>query len=137
LSKKDVNQHHELIKKMFHNKEGILWVRLTDYNHPWTALVLPRKYQKEALCEAHNSIYGGHDATLKMYIKITSLYYWPGIYKDVKQHVQTCLTCQQRKRSPTKPTPLSLLPIPECPNWRIHADLFGPMLTADSNKKFV
>jgi len=23
------------------------------------------------------------------------------------------------------------------PNWRIHADLFGPMLTADSNKKFV
>ncbi len=52
-------------------------------------------------------------------------------------HVQTCLTCQQRKQSPTKPTPLSPLPILECPNWRIHAHLFGPMLTADSNKKFV
>jgi hypothetical protein len=35
------------------------------------------------------------------------------------------------------PTPLQPLPIPERPNWRIHADLFGPMLTADSNKKFV
>jgi Integrase core domain len=34
-------------------------------------------------------------------------------------------------------TPLQPLPIPERPNWRIHADLFGPMLTADSNKKFV
>jgi transposase InsO family protein len=36
-----------------------------------------------------------------------------------------------------KPTQLAPLPIPECPNWRIHADLFGPMLTADSNKKFI
>jgi hypothetical protein len=52
-------------------------------------------------------------------------------------HVQTCLTCQQQKRLPTKPTLLSPLPIPECQNWRFHADLFGPMLTADSNKKFV
>jgi hypothetical protein len=60
-----------------------------------------------------------------------------GIYQDIKMHVQTCLTCQQWKWSPTKPTPLSPLPIPECPNWRIHADLFGPMLAADSNKKFV
>jgi transposase InsO family protein len=36
-----------------------------------------------------------------------------------------------------KPTPLAPLPILERPNWRIHADLFGPMLTADSNKKFI
>jgi len=97
LSRKNVNQHLELIKKMFHDKEGILWVRLTNYNYPRTALLLPKKYQKEALCKAHNSIFGGHDATLKTYIKITSSYYWPGIYQDVKQHVQTCLTCQQRK----------------------------------------
>jgi len=70
-------------------------------------------------------------------MKISSSYYWPGLFKDVKTHVQTCLTCQQRKRSNSKPTPLQPLPIPERPNWRIHADLFRPMLTADSNKKFV
>ncbi len=29
------------------------------------------------------------------------------------------------------------LPIPDCPNLWIHADLFGPMITADSHKKFV
>ncbi len=34
-------------------------------------------------------------------------------------------------------TPLAPLPIPDRPNLWIHADLFGPMLTADSNKKFV
>ncbi len=45
--------------------------------------------------------------------------------------------CQQRKKSTNKKTPLAPLPIPDRPNLRIHADLFGPMLTADSNKKFV
>jgi hypothetical protein len=116
LYKKDANSHLKHFKKMFHNKEGLLWVRLTDNNYPRTALLLPKKYQKEALCKAHNSIFGGHDATLKTYIKIMSSYYWPGIYQEVKMHVQTCLICQQQKQSTTKPTPLSPLPIPECPN---------------------
>jgi hypothetical protein len=76
---------------MFHDKDGLLWIRLTDYNYPWTALLLPSQYQKEALCKAHNSIF----ANLKTYIKIMSSYYWPGIYQDGKKHVQTCLTCKQ------------------------------------------
>jgi hypothetical protein len=137
LSKSEANYHADLMKRIFHDKDRLLWVRLTDYKYPRTALLLPKKYQKEALCEAHNSIFGGHDANLKTYMKISSSYYWPGLFKDVKMHVKTCLTCQQRKRITIKPTPLQPLPIPERPNWRIHADLFGPMLTADSNKKFV
>jgi Integrase core domain len=36
-----------------------------------------------------------------------------------------------------KRTLLAPLPILECPNLQIHADLFGPMITADCNKKFV
>jgi hypothetical protein len=122
---------------MFNNKDGLIWVRVTDYKYLRTALLLPRKYQKEAFCEAHNSIFGGHNATLKTYIEITSSYYWLGIYSDIKTPVQTCLTCQQQKRLPTKLTPLAQLPISEQPNWRIHAELFRLMLTADSNKKFV
>jgi hypothetical protein len=110
---------------MFHNKDGLIWVRVTDYKYLRTALLLPRKYQKEALCEAHNSIFGGHNATLKTYIKITSSYYWLGIYSDIKTHMQTNLTCQQQKRLPTKLTPLAPLPISERLNWRIHADLFS------------
>jgi hypothetical protein len=137
VSRAEANSLTDLVKRMFHDKDQILWVRLTDYKNPRTALLLPKKYQKEALCEAHNSIFGGHDANLKTYMKISSSYYWPGLFKDVKTHVQTCLTCQQRKWSNIKPTPLQLLPIAEQPNWQIHADLFGPMLTADSNKKFV
>ncbi len=103
----------DLVKRTFHDKDNILWIRLTDYKYPRTALLLPKKYQKEALCKAHNSIFGGHDASLKTYMKISSSYYWPGLFKDVKAHIQTCLTCQQRKGSNLKPTPLQPLPIPE------------------------
>jgi len=39
--------------------------RLTDYKYPKMALLLPKKYQKEVLCKAHNSIFGGHDASSK------------------------------------------------------------------------
>jgi len=102
LPNTEANYHADLLKKIFHDKEGILWVRLTNYKYPRTALILPRKYQKEALCEAHNSIFSSHDANLKIYMKISSSYYWPGLYQDIKMHVQTCLTCQQRKRATTR-----------------------------------
>jgi hypothetical protein len=137
VSRAEASYTDDLLRRMFHNKDRILWVRLMDHKYPRTALLLPKKYQKEALCEAHNSIFGGHDANLKTYMKISSSFYWPGLFRDVKTHVQTCLTCLQRKRTTIKPTPLQPLPILERPNWRIHANLFGPMLTADSNKKFI
>jgi hypothetical protein len=85
---------------MFHDKEALLWVRLTDYKYPRMALLLPKKYQKEAPCEAHNSIFGGHDATLKTYIKITSSYYWPSIYLDIKLHMLTKKTVTNKANNP-------------------------------------
>jgi len=30
LSKKEANAHAELLQKMFHDKDGLLWVRFTD-----------------------------------------------------------------------------------------------------------
>jgi hypothetical protein len=41
------------------------------------------------------------------------------------------------KKSTNKKTPLLPLPIPEMPNMRTHADLFGPMMMVNSNKTFV
>jgi hypothetical protein len=37
LCKFEVNYHADLLKRMFYDKEGILWVRLTDYKYPRTA----------------------------------------------------------------------------------------------------
>ncbi len=92
-------------------------------------LYLPIRYQKEAMCETHNSILGGHNVAHKTYLKISTSYFWPKMRQDIERHQNFCLRCQQRKKSTNKKTPLAPLPIPDY--------LFGPMLTADSNKKFV
>ncbi len=90
-----------------------------------------------ALCEAHNNQFGGHNTALKTYIRISSSYFWPKIYLDVLNHTKTCLRCQQRKRSTNKPPLLQPLPIPDKPNIWIHADLFGPMLAAGRQHKYI
>ncbi len=55
----------------------------------------------------------------------------------MEKHTKTCIHCQQRKASNRKPTPFEPLPIPESPNLCTHSDLFGPVITAESNKQFV
>ncbi len=125
-----------MIDKWFQDKHKVVWVRLSDFNYPRMALYLPSRFWKEAMCEAHNSIVGGHNAAHKTYLKISTSYFWRKMRQDIERHQNFCLGCQQRKKSTNKQTPLAPLPILDCPNLRIHVDLFGPMLTVIKNSSF-
>jgi hypothetical protein len=52
---------------------------------------------QEAMYEAHESIFGGHNATQKTYLKILTFYYWPKMFQEIEKHKNFCLQCQQRK----------------------------------------
>jgi hypothetical protein len=54
-----------LTPKVFFDKNKLAWIRLEDHQYPRTALWLPERYRKEALCETHDSIFAGHNAALK------------------------------------------------------------------------
>ncbi len=41
LSKQDRNYFQSLADKAFQDKNKVVWVRLTNFNYPWTALYLP------------------------------------------------------------------------------------------------
>jgi hypothetical protein len=45
------------------------------------------------------------------------------------QYTKTCLCCQQWKTAP--------LPIPDLPNTRIHAEIFGPMVNANIKSAYI
>jgi hypothetical protein len=137
LPKSEANYLQNLAPKLFQDKNGIIWIRLDDYKYPRTALFLLEKYRKLALCVAHNHQFGGHNAALKTYICISSSYYWPKMYSDILQHTKMCLRCQQQKKSTNKPPLLQPLPTPDKPNIRIYADLFGPMLAAGRQHKYI
>ncbi len=69
-----------LAPKVFFDKNKLVWIRLEDHNYPRTALWLPEQYRKEALCETHDSIFAGHNAAQKSYMKLTTSYFWPNVY---------------------------------------------------------
>ncbi len=77
LPKSEANYLQNLAIKLYQDANNIVWISLDDYKYPQTALYLPEKYHKLALCEAHNHQFGGHNAALKTYIRILSSYYWP------------------------------------------------------------
>jgi len=122
---------------LFQDAHNVVWIRLDDYKYPCTALYLPEKYCKMALYKAHHHQFGGYNATLKSYIQISSSYIWPKLWTDMLNHTKTCLVCQQRKKSTDKPPLLPPLPNPNYPNVRIHTDLFGPMLAAGHQHKYI
>ena len=135
-SKADINRIAPLLKSFF-VRDGCIWIRLNDFERQRTALFLPTKFRKRAMCDAHGSLLTGHDAENKTYIRITDSYYWPGIRGDICKHIQSCIQCQLRKKSNAKHVPLQPLPIVDQPNQRVHVDLFGPLKTPHGQKKYI
>ena len=132
----DVNRLRCYAHKLF--QEGqIVWIRLNDYNRPRTALYLPKKYRAQMICKTHGSLFGGHEAHIKTYLRLTDAYWWPTVREDVQHHIQSCVQCQLHRKQPQKRTPLNPLPTPELPNERIHLDLFGPLKTSEKHNKYI
>jgi transposase InsO family protein len=124
------------VSKIF-SQDNTLWIRLTDSKRPRTALFLPARFRKRAMCEAHGATLSGHDADLKTYIRLTDHYFWPTIKTDISAHIKACVQCQLRKRSSLKKVPLQPMPTSDMPNERIHVDLFGPLKTSEQGKKYI
>ncbi len=137
MSKSDQKYFQILAKKPFQDRNKVVWKSLHGFNYPRTPLYLPEKYHKEAMCETHDSIFGAQNSMQKMYLKILTSYYWLKMFQDIEKHKKHLPQMSAMKKYANKKMPLTPLPILECPNPWIHADLFVPMITADSNKKFV
>ena len=56
---------------------------------------------------------------------------------DISAHKFSCTKCQARRKTGTMPHPL--LPLPQCTqiNQRVHIDLFGPLKTTSTGKKYI
>ncbi len=110
IPRQDQAYYTTMIDKLFQDKNKVVWVRLNDFSYPRTALYLPTRYWKEAMCKTHDSILGGHNAAHKTYLKISTSYFWPKMKQDIECHQNFCLRCQQRKKSTNKRTPFGATP---------------------------
>lgn len=57
---------------------------------PKKQLVVPEMYRKDILGVGHNLPLTGHMGFKRTLAKISSVFYWPGVHKDVKKYVDSC-----------------------------------------------
>ena len=80
------------------------------------SLTLPRSstYVPVIMKEFHDSPIGGHTGYLRTYKRMTNLFYWDGMRRDIQAYVKACDICQRNKHSSLSPAGLlQPLPIPD------------------------
>ena len=60
--------------------------------------VLPRNFRKQALEACHDDI--GHLGKERVLSLLTDRFYWPNMFKDVEEYVDTCPRCLRFKATP-------------------------------------
>jgi transposase InsO family protein len=74
--------------------------------------------RRSLLFECHDTALAGHLGRDKTYARLQEHFWWPRMYYEVKQYVNTCPSCQRNKPSSQPPLGhLQPLPIPDYP-WQ-------------------
>ena len=84
---------HESNTFFIHN--GLLYRYASDHSKDFCALVIPKAWRYTVLVETHDKM--GHQGNNRTYSLIKRQYYWKGMAKDVKDHIQRCPACRQEK----------------------------------------
>mgnify|MGYP000727599113 CR=1 FL=1 len=50
--------------------------------------------QQRIIKECHEELWAGHRGIWATFVKVKKWYYWCGMYKNVKEFVETCEICQ-------------------------------------------
>lgn len=99
---------------------------------------VPASMVPQLLHAYHDSPTAGHLGINKTWHKIRDRYYWPRMYKEVKQHVLSCSKCNQFKISRRKSTG-TLQPI-EPPTGTLDLmglDFMGPLPPSSNGSKYI
>ncbi|UYV74940.1 K02A2.6-like [Cordylochernes scorpioides] len=102
---------------------------------PWL-LVVPKSLRLEVLRSFHDAPTAGHLGFAKTYVRIRRRFFWPGLFRSVRNYVGHCRECQRRKSTPQLP-PGNLKPIipSSIPFQKIGIDLLGRFpLSRDDNR---
>eukprot|EP00253_Pinus_taeda_P035741 PITA_35741 len=92
----------------------------------------------DILKACHDELCGGHFADKRTAYKILSLgYYWPSLFKDEKQYVKRCDSCQRvGKLTPSNKMPLQPeVLIEPFEKWAL--DFIGPISPPSKQKKYI
>ena len=101
----DKRYYYQKKDLLFLNKNDILCVNYIPLQRAMhvrpSMVVIPQLNQHEVLYRSHDE--SGHQGIGKVFARIQERHTWPGIKRDVVNHIKHCLTCQQTKHSAGNP----------------------------------
>uniref|UniRef100_A0A3B3HIN5 Gypsy retrotransposon integrase-like protein 1 n=3 Tax=Oryzias latipes TaxID=8090 RepID=A0A3B3HIN5_ORYLA len=100
-------------------------------------LVVPVSCRPLVLHLAHTIPWAGHLGQQKTYMRLGSRFFWPTMFKDVKQYCSTCPDCQVTSHIKVRQAPLHPLPVIGTPFRRIAMDVVGPLEKSSSGYKYI
>jgi transposase InsO family protein len=101
-------------------------------------VAIPPSMRADILHSFHDENFAGaHLGIDRVYMSIRMRYFWFGLYRDVVNHVTTCVKCQKCKRYVhARRAPLAPLPCTDEPFQRLHID-FLKMSESTSGYKYI
>ena len=128
---------HFWTKKGYLQLHGVLYrySQLTESEE--AQLVVPKHEQTKILNAYHDDPTAGHYGVQGTLQRIALRYYWPNMYKTIKNYIKECLECQRYKATNLKPAGLVQTSPMNQRFETISFDLFGPLPPTTDGKTWV
>lgn len=111
--------------QLLYHRKNPLKGELEDPSEEWK-VVLPLHLRNRIMSDNHDLPQSGHLGIEKTVARVSRLYYWPGLYRDVSQYVSRCELCQKVKPSNTAPRGLMYPRYNQQPWEIVSVDIMGP-----------
>ena len=94
-------------------RDGYLWKHPKQKGATPQRVICKKETQMKLMQEFHESLWARHRGVWATFSKLKEKYWWKGMYKDVSQFVESCVTCEMysnvRHRDGLQPTyPLAM-----------------------------
>jgi transposase InsO family protein len=125
-------------QKIFSIDEDEILYRNRTSNTDNDQLMVPESMKRKILKSYHDLPYAAHGGIARTYGLIKNLFYWNGMYTDIKNYIESCLSCNSKKvGSNRKVAPLQKYVHPDGVWHMAHIDVCGPFTTTYNNNKYI
>jgi len=101
-------------------------------------LNIPTEEEKlQILKEYYDAPIGGHQGVKRTLKRIRLKYNWPGITKDVEEHIKKCELCQKNKLTPQIKAPLVITDTPSKSFEKCALDILGPLTVITNGNRYL
>ena len=116
-------------------REGVLMFVPPTYPREQARIVVPEKWRSTVLRAGHDL--AGHFGKKKTTQLIQAEFHWPGMSKDIVNHIKTCSKCLTWNSKKTQKAPLQPLPVISTPWEMVATDVVGPLPRTKKGNRYL